>query len=176
MERVLIIGCPGAGKTSLAVALADKTGLPLVHLDRLHWRDNWQQTPIEEFDALLQVELEKPRWIIDGNFGRTMEMRLKYCDTVIYLDLPRRVCLWGALKRLVSNYGKSRPDMGGVCPEYLDKEKLEFFHSIWVFKKKSRQKIADRLSAAKHAKCIVLKSRREVKQFLAEKTVGIVVS
>lgn len=168
MQRVLIIGCPGAGKTTLARTLAEKKQLPLIHLDVLFWRDNWQQVSREEFDRLLQIELQKPQWIIDGNFSRTMEWRLKYCDTVIYLDLPRHQCLFGALKRLVQNYGKTREDMGGNCPEILDAEKIEFMRSIWNFNKNNKQKIQARLSAAKHAQIIILKSRREVNAFLSE--------
>ncbi len=168
MQRILIIGCPGAGKTTVARALAEKKLLPLIHLDVLFWRDNWQQVPREEFDRILQLELENPQWIIDGNFSRTMEWRLKYCDTVIYLDLPRRQCLFGALQRLIQNYGKTREDMGGNCPELFDKQKIEFLRDICSFNTKNKQKIQARLSAAKHAQIIVLKSRREVDAFLSQ--------
>ena len=76
----------------------------------------------EEFDARLSEELEKPQWIIDGNYNRTMPQRLEKCDTVIYLDFNRFVCLWGAVKRVIRGYGKTRPDMGGNCPERFDWE------------------------------------------------------
>ena len=94
MKRILIIGNAGSGKTTFAKALANKTQLPLVHLDKLYWRGTWEHTTREEFDAILQNELENGEWIIDGNFNRTIPHRLKYCDTVFYFDLPVITCLW----------------------------------------------------------------------------------
>ena len=93
MEKVLIIGSPGAGKSMLAFELSVKTGLPLVHLDKLWWQAGWIESDREDFDARLAEELEKPRWIIDGNYSRTLPMRLSGCDTVIFLDFPRLTCL-----------------------------------------------------------------------------------
>lgn len=120
MERILIIGCGGAGKSTLARQLGEKLGIPVVHLDRIWWTGNWENVTREEFDARLAEELEKPRWIIDGNYKRTFPVRLQKCDTVLYLDFNRFVCLWGMFKRVVSGYGKTRPDMGGNCPERFD--------------------------------------------------------
>ena len=90
MERVMIIGCGGSGKSTVARQLGEKTGLPVVHLDQIFWSPgNWQHLEKEEFDSLLRIELGKPRWILDGNFNRTIEMRLERCDTVIYQDFNR---------------------------------------------------------------------------------------
>ena len=94
MQRIMIIGSGGSGKTTLARQLGEKTGLPVVHLDQIWWSPgNWKHLEREKFDVLLQKELEKPQWILDGNFNRTIEARLAVCDTVIYLDYPRIVCL-----------------------------------------------------------------------------------
>ena len=94
MNRVMVIGCGGAGKSTLARKLGEKTGRPVVHLDQIWWAPgNWQHLEKPEFDERLLAELEKPRWIVDGNFNRTIELRLERCDTVIYLDYPRLVCL-----------------------------------------------------------------------------------
>ena len=117
MHKILIIGGNGSGKTTFAKKLAQKTRLPLVHLDKLYWKDNWQHVTQEEFDSLLLPELKKNSWIIDGNMKRTLPLRLKYCDTVIIFDFPRALCLWGAIKRCISNYGKSRDDMGDIVPK-----------------------------------------------------------
>ena len=176
MKRVLVIGCPCAGKTTFARKLAQQTGLPLLHLDTLFWRDGWQTVGQAEFDRLLQAELEKAQWIIDGNFSRTLPMRLSYCDTVIFLDVKRYQCMYRAFKRVFANYGKSREDMGGYCPEKLDREKWRFFKSIWQFKKEGRPKVYERLKAAPHAQVIVLKTNRDVRVFLANQRMGVVVA
>ena len=99
----MIIGGNGCGKTTLAKKLADKLQLPLTHIDVLYWKDNWQVVPNEEFDSLLMQEVTKPRWIIDGNNTRTIPMRLKYCDTVIFMDFSRIRCIYGAIKRIIQN-------------------------------------------------------------------------
>ena len=163
MERIIIIGCPGAGKTTLARALKEKLGLPLVHLDQLWWKENWEHVTREEFDSRLAMAVNMDRWIIDGNYSRTIEMRLPRCDTIIYLDFDRWLCLWGMLQRVIRNYGRTRPDMGGNCPERFD---WEFVKWIWNFNKENRTRNYTWIARAKHAKAIVLKNRREVSRFL----------
>ena len=133
MRRVLIIGNAGSGKSTFGRKLAEKTGLPLVHLDKIYWRGNWEHLTREEFDKALQAELEKEEWIIDGNFNRTLPHRLDYCDTVFFFDLPTITCLWGVTKRVLQNYGKTRSDMGGSCPEKFDRNKWELFGMILKF-------------------------------------------
>ena len=165
MERILIIGCPGSGKTRLAKQLGDKTKLPVVHLDRLWWTGQWENVSREEFDARLEEVLEGEKWIIDGNFSRTMPLRLKHCDTIIYLDYNRFQCLAGMVQRVVANYGKSRPDMGGNCPERFDPEFIKF---IWDFNKNNRSMNYTWIAQARHANAVVLKNRRQTKQFLAQ--------
>ena len=162
MERILIIGSPGAGKTTLALALGRKLGLPVTHLDVLHWRDGWVEAPREEFDALLREVLASPRWIIDGNYSRTIPLRLQYCDTVLYLDYPRLLCLCGAIRRVVTNHGKSRPDMGGDCPERFD---LDFLRYIWSFRKTQRGKILGLLESFP-GRVVLLHNRRETRKFV----------
>ena len=113
MKRILIIGNAGSGKTTFAKKLSEKTGINLVHLDKMFWTGNWECVERNKFDEALQNELEKPEWIIDGNFNRTLTHRLKYCDTVFYFDIPTITCLWGVTKRVIESYGKTRDDMGG---------------------------------------------------------------
>lgn len=117
MKKVIIIGCPGAGKSTFARKLSRLTGLPLYYLDMLwHKPDQTTITP-EEFDSRLQKILAKDSWIIDGNYLRTLEMRLQKCDTVFFADLPVDVCLAGAKSRI----GKKREDLPWV-ETTLDKE------------------------------------------------------
>ena len=163
MERILIIGCGGAGKSTLARQLGEKLNLPVVHLDRLYWKPGWVQESREEFDRKLAQELDKGRWILDGNFNRTMPQRMAKCDTVIYLDFPRVTCLLGVMKRILTTYGKVRPDMGDGCPERFD---LEFLQWVWNYNKNNREQIYRLLDGANHAQKIILKNRYTVKQFL----------
>lgn len=166
MERVLIIGGNGCGKTTLAQKLAKKLEFPLIHLDVLYWRDNWENASNDEFDELLMKELLKPKWIIDGNMNRSLPLRLKYCDTVIYMDFSRTMCVYGAIKRIYKNYGKSRFDMGGYCPEKLDKEKVEFIKSIWKLDETNRKRFNDMINNKSGINKIVLRNRWQVRRFL----------
>ena len=163
MERILIIGCSGSGKSRLARKLGQKLGLPVIHLDQLWWTENWQNVTVEEFDSRLAMALNMDRWIIDGNYSRTMGVRLSQCDTVIYLDFSRWACLLGMCQRLLSSRGKTRPDMSAGCPERFS---WEFVKWIWDFNKNNRVRNYTYLSQAKHARSVVLKNRREVKAFL----------
>ena len=163
MERIIIIGCGGAGKSTLARKLGEVLDLPVVHLDKLFWKPNWVEKSNEEFDALLAQELAKDRWIMDGNFNRTMPERMKRCDTIIYLDFSRFACLMGVLKRIITTYGTVRPDMGEGCPERID---LEFLKWVWNFNKNKRESYYKMLNEAENVETIVLKNRRAVKMFL----------
>ena len=163
MERIIIIGCGGAGKSTLARKLGEVLDLPVVHLDKLFWKPGWVETSHEEFDALLAQELAKDQWIMDGNFNRTMPERMKRCDTIIYLDFSRFACLMGVLKRIITTYGKVRPDMGEGCPERID---LEFLKWVWNFNKNKRESYYKLLNEAENVETIVLKNRRAVKLFL----------
>ena len=163
MERILIIGCGGAGKSTLARQLGEKLGLPVVHLDRLFWKPGWVESGKEEIDAKIMEELEKPQWIMDGNYNRTLPQRVQYCDTIIYLDFSRTACLLGVLKRVITNYGTVRPDMGEGCPERFD---LEFLRWVWNYNKNKREKNYRLLNEAEGVQTIVLKNRRMVRRFL----------
>lgn len=164
MERIIIIGCGGAGKSTLARQLGEKLGLPVVHLDQIWWAPgNWQHREREEFDRLLMVEAEKPQWILDGNYNRTMKMRLSKCDTVIYLDFSRWVCLRSWIGRVIKNWGHARSDMAQGCNEWFDPEMAGW---IWNFNKNHREDYYRLLNEAEGVETIVLKNRRMVKRFL----------
>ena len=163
MERIVIIGCGGAGKSTLARRLGEKLNIPVVHLDQLWWKPGWVESSREEFDAKLAVELAKSQWIMDGNFNRTIPERIARCDTIIYLDFNRIACLLGVLKRVITTYGTVRPDMGEGCPERID---WEFLQWVWNFNKNKREKNYRLLNETEGIEKIVLRNRRAVKQFL----------
>ena len=164
MNRVLIIGCGGSGKSTLARALGEITGLPVVHLDKLFWKPGWVESSREEIDGVIRREIGKNRWIIDGNYNRTLPQRLERCDTVIYLDFSRLACLLGVAKRILTTRGTVRPDMGEGCPERFD---LDFLKWVWNFNKNKRQRYYEMLNALENKQVYILKSRREVKAFLS---------
>ena len=134
MRRVLVIGSPGAGKSTLSHALALKTGLPLHHLDRMFWLAGWIERDRDEGRAELEQVLAHDRWIIDGNYGSTLPLRVERADTVVWLDYPTALCLGRALRRWWEFRGTNRPDMTEGCPERLDAEFLLYilnFRRAW---------------------------------------------
>jgi len=161
-RRLLIIGCCGAGKTTLALALGQKLGLPVHHLDTLWWLPNWQHDSRENFDRKLADLLRQDSWIIEGDYSRTLPERLKFADTVIQLKFPPLVCLWRVLKRTLRWYGRHRPDMGKGCRERLN---LPFLSYVWNYNKTQTPKLEEALQNF-HGRLIRLTSPRDVKQLL----------
>ena len=157
MKKIIILGSPGAGKSTFSFALAEKTGLPLYHLDKMFWREGWVNVSKDELDAQIKDVLRKDEWIIDGNYSRTIPMRLEKCDTVFYLDYPRLVCFFGVVRRVLGSLGKTRPDMAEGCPERFD---LEFLQYTWKFRKKQREKLFGLLEGANAEIHIFLYARR----------------
>ena len=124
MERIQIMGCSGAGKSTLARKLGEITGLPVVHIDRLFWKPGWVESGKEEIDRKILDAAAEERWIMDGNYSRTLQARLDRCDLVIYLDFPRWFCIQSVIRRCLQNAGQIRPDMAEGCPEKIDWEFL----------------------------------------------------
>lgn len=153
MERILVIGCPGAGKSTFARTLRDKTGLPLYYLDMLWHKPDKSNVTREEFDAGLGQWLMESRWIIDGNYLRTLEPRLKACDAVFFLDYPLKVCLAGARERV----GKKREDLPWVETD-LDPE---FRQWILDFSHDQRPRILELLSQYRQGREIQVFTDRE---------------
>lgn len=164
MKRVAIIGSGGAGKTTLARELSKPTGLPVIHLDRLYWNAGWVETSRDEWLERQNSFLAQEHWIVDGNYGSTMDLRLEAADTVIFLDLPRLRCLWRVFKRRLEYHDRSRPDMTEGCPERLTGEFLRF---VWGYPKTRRPVILEKLGGLEGKQIIRLRSVREVETFLA---------
>jgi adenylate kinase family enzyme len=165
MKRILIIGSSGAGKSTLAKKLGEKTGLKVIHLDRIYWKPNWTEPEADEWRAALEKAMrENETWIMDGNYSGTLDIRVPACDTVIFLETPPAVCVYQVLKRVAFSYHKTRPDMADGCPEQFD---WEFLKWIWDFENRSKPKIEKILKQYENEKTIIrLKSKREVENFL----------
>ncbi len=165
MERVVLIGPGGAGKSTLARTMAEVTGLPLIHLDREYWRAGWVPTPDEEWVATVQRLVQGDRWIMDGNYGGTMPIRFARAHTIVFMDFPRWRYLPRALKRGLLNRGRTRPDMAPGCNERLD---CAFTRWLWNYPKEARARTLAALAAAPSGTRIVtLRTPREVAAFAA---------
>lgn len=162
MKKIIVIGCPGSGKTTFAEKLRDKTGIPLFYLDAIWHKPDRTHIPREEFDARLSEILALDSWIIDGNYSRTIERRIAACDTVFLFDLPTQVCLDGAISRL----GRWRYDMPWIDIE-LDPN---FRREIEEFPVKNLPLIYDLLEKYNDKNIVIFKSREQSDDFLTAKT------
>ena len=158
MKKVIVIGCPGSGKSTISRELHNKTGIPLYHLDMMYW--NADKTTVEKrvFLELLSAVLEKDEWIIDGNYGSTMELRMAACDTVIFLDYQIEICLDGIKERR----GKPRSDMPWIETE----EDAEFIEFIKSYNEQQKPKVLELLEKYSDKNIVIFKSREEANAFL----------
>jgi len=170
MQKILVIGPGGAGKTTFARQLGEILGMAVVHLDSLYWKPGWVEPPKREWAATLEEVLRRATWIMDGNYSGTLKARLEACDAVVFLDLPRLVCTWRILKRAARYRNTTRPDMADGCPERLN---LKFLVWIWNYRRRTRPKILKLLEERRGEREIIwLRSSGQVKQFLAHARKG----
>ena len=158
MKKVIVLGCPGSGKSTVSRALHNKTGIPLYHLDMMYW--NADKTTVEKsvFLERLSAVLEKDEWIIDGNYCSTMELRMGACDTVIFLDYPLEVCLNGIKERR----RKPRSDMPWIETEE-DEEFIEFIKS---YNEQQKPIVIELLGKYSDKNIVIFKSREQADAFL----------
>jgi adenylate kinase family enzyme len=161
MRKVLVIGSGGAGKSTFARRLGELLELEVIHLDSIYWSPGWVEMEKPEWQSKVEELLSRSAWIMDGNYSGTLAIRLEACDTVIFLDISRLVCLWRLLKRAALYRDRRRPDMAEGCPEKLD---WKFLRWVWGYPERIRPKIIDLLE--KSTKQVIwLRSPAEVKRF-----------
>jgi adenylate kinase family enzyme len=164
MQRILVIGISGAGKSTFARALSARTGLPLIHLDREFWRPGWVVTPRTEWRARVAELVAGERWIIEGNYAGSLDLRLPRADALVWFDYPTHRCLSRVVWRVATSYGKVRPDMAAGCPEKFD---WEFLRYVWRFNRLERPKVVAALAQfGGHVDPVVFRRDGDTRRFL----------
>jgi adenylate kinase family enzyme len=165
MKRIAVIGCGGAGKSTLACALAARLELPLIHLDAHYWRPGWVPMPMDEWVARQDGLFAGDAWVADGNYHSTLRHRTALADTVVFLDFSTADCLRGVYGRLVRQHGEVRSDMPTGCPERFD---LEFLRWVWNFRRVARPPTIEILREFEQngGRLVTLCDRRAVEGFL----------
>jgi len=166
MRRVLVIGSGGSGKSTVSAKLGELLNLEVNHLDKLYWRAGWVEPEADEWIKTITNLIDRDSWIIDGNYSGTLELRLQRCDTVVFLDLSRVLCMWRIVKRFFVYRGGTRPDVAEDCPESLN---FEFVSWVWNYPRRSRPKVIKRLQEHAEGKQIFwLRTRSDVQRFLSQ--------
>jgi len=164
MRRVMVIGGPGAGKTTFARRLGELTGLPVTSLDRIYWLPDWTPRPAREGDRLAREAAAGEAWIIEGNYSATFPERLKRVDTIVFLDFGTTMRLRRVVMRTLRHFGRVRPDMAEGCPERFDWGFLKWTAN---YRNNGRAR-AERMLATlpKHIRVVRLATPRDVRRFL----------
>ena len=167
IKRIAIIGNAGSGKSTLTQKLQKITNLPVYYLDQYFWKPGWVRTDPDEYKKSHDAICDKDEWIIDGINLRVMEYRIKRADMIIFLDIPRYICIWRIFKRTFQYYGKETLSSPKGCPERFNWEFIKFLKWVWDFKKKYPPAIKELLKKYSDEKQIyVFKTQQEVDAFV----------
>jgi adenylate kinase family enzyme len=166
-RRIMIIGPSGSGKSTLARAIGARLDLPVTHLDALFWLPGWVESDETSFRERIATVANADAWVIDGNYSRHYDLRLPRADTIVFLDLPRRVYFPRTIWRMLKNYGRERGDIGPGCPERFD---LAFFRDwVWTYPVRGRPKAVQFMaSLPPHVHGITLSTNAAVARFVAD--------
>ncbi len=160
MKRVAIVGCCGTGKTTFSRLLAKKTNLPLIHLDRIYWHPGWVRTPADEWVKIQQREVEKDKWIIEGNYINSLSIRFNRADTIIFLDYPRWIAIYRSFKRRIQFHGKQRAELGPGNVERLTWAYLRFVLTY------PRERMLEIISKYSDKHIVILKNPQDAQRLL----------
>lgn len=163
-KRIMVIGCGGSGKSTLSQRLAQLFNLELISLDRHYWHPGWKPTSPDEWEKVVRSLIQKPGWVMDGNYGGTIDMRLEVADMIIFLYYPSWTCLRREISRTIKYYGKVRPGMTEGCPTKIS---LKFWRYIWNYNKTRVPGILEKLKNLAQKQVHILHSDQEVRLFLA---------
>jgi adenylate kinase family enzyme len=164
VQRIMVIGSSGTGKSTVARRLGEMLGLPVIHLDAEFWRPGWVEPERAIWHQQVAALAARDAWIMDGQYSATWDLRVNRADTIIWLDLPRRIYMTRIIKRTLLNYGRVRGDLGPGCPERFDWPFLKF---VWNYPHRSRSNVMVLLEReARVRRVVILRSEREVATFL----------
>lgn len=160
----MIVGQPGGGKSWLAREIGARTGLPVFHMDQIHWMPGWVERPRAEKIAMAQAVEAQEAWVFEGGLSATYQTRLARADTLIVLDTALGLRLWRVFWRTLRDYGRTRPDLPEGCPENFDPT---FWRWIWDTRHTQRDRLYTlAASAPPHVTCHILRNPREVARYL----------
>jgi adenylate kinase family enzyme len=168
MQRVLVMGSSGSGKSTFALRLAELAGLPFVSLDALFWKPGWQPSEPGPFGERVTAAASQPAWVMDGNYINhgAGELRRELADTVIWFDLSRYQCMTGIMMRIARSYGQVRPEMAAGCPERID---LEFLRYVWNYRREQRPRLVAYFDGLRTDQALIhIVDRRQSDRYLAD--------
>lgn len=169
--KMNVFGPPGSGKSTLAGDIGALLDIHVVHLDSLGWNPNWILASRDEFAERLECLKEHDSYVVDGNWTKTIDLRVADLDTLIYIDVPTRISLFRIIKRYFQNRGTTRPDMKEGCPDKLD---FEFIKYTFLFNKNKRNCLLEMINSHNNDKeIIILKSQSDKKEFLKRLKEGV---
>ena len=168
MRRVIIVGCAGTGKSTLAKRLGQQLGIPVVHLDRLNWEPGWKEVGTEEFRARLARAIAGDTWITDGNYAiHSFDLRMPRADLVIWVDQPALRCFWRVFKRALKSYVSEHEDLAKHCKERLDHRFMGRLRFIANFNRINRPRIEQmRMLHGPDVPLLILRGDSEINEFL----------
>lgn len=165
MKRILVLGSSGSGKSTFTRELGKRLGIEAIHLDSYYWQPNWTSLPAEEWNQKLKALLESDSWVMDGNYPSSLSLRLKYADTVFFLEQGRIKSLLRCVGRFFKYRGQNRPELAPGCTEKID---LDFLNWIWNYPRDVKPEIMATLENQVDKEIIVLKSDNEIARYLSE--------
>ncbi|WMT38899.1 DNA topology modulation protein [Paenibacillus sp. D2_2] len=164
--KIIIIGSNGSGKSTFARKLGEILDLPVYHLDYYYWKPGWQETPPDEWNEFIRNLVQEDQWIIDGYYGKTLDMRLEAADVVVFMDLSPWVTTYRVIKRRIQYNGRSRPDLNEGCPESID---WPFIKYSWNFRRDKRPAVMEKLKKySLGKKIIIIKNPKQAESVLYE--------